>query len=149
MSVPLVGDAAAAGILTRQRMPPAPSSIPPRALALLAVLTLVWGTNWPLFPLAVREVSVWTFRAVSVSIAGVALLAVALALLVAVVQLVAEEILQQYLQAKVIMVGQAVSPHLTTVLAVVVVLVWLVRTEQVPFLGMVVMGFLQLFLVNL
>ena len=44
---------------------------------LLAVLTVVWGTNWPLFPLAVREVSVWTFRAVSVSIAGVALLAVA------------------------------------------------------------------------
>jgi drug/metabolite transporter (DMT)-like permease len=53
------------------------TTIPPRALVLLAVLTLVWGTNWPLFPLAVREVSVWTFRAVSVSIAGVALLAVA------------------------------------------------------------------------
>jgi drug/metabolite transporter (DMT)-like permease len=51
--------------------------IPPRALVLLAVLTLVWGTNWPLFPLAVREVSVWTFRAVSVSMAGLALLAVA------------------------------------------------------------------------
>ena len=40
--------------------------IPPRALVLLAILTLVWGTNWPLFPLAAREVSVWTFRAVSV-----------------------------------------------------------------------------------
>jgi drug/metabolite transporter (DMT)-like permease len=53
------------------------TTIPPRALVLLAVLTVVWGTNWPLFPLAVREVSVWTFRAVSVSIAGVALLAVA------------------------------------------------------------------------
>lgn len=44
---------------------------------LLLVLTLVWGTNWPLFPLAVREVSVWTFRAVALAIAGVALLAVA------------------------------------------------------------------------
>jgi drug/metabolite transporter (DMT)-like permease len=44
---------------------------------LLAVLTLVWGTNWPLFPLATREVSVWTFRAVAVTIAGVVLLAVA------------------------------------------------------------------------
>jgi drug/metabolite transporter (DMT)-like permease len=54
-----------------------PPTIPPRALLLLAVLTLVWGTNWPLFPLAVREVSVWTFRAVSVSIAGLALLGVA------------------------------------------------------------------------
>jgi len=48
--------------------------IPPRALVLLAILTLVWGTNWPLFPLATREVSVWTFRAVSVFVAGAALL---------------------------------------------------------------------------
>jgi drug/metabolite transporter (DMT)-like permease len=48
--------------------------IPPRALLLLPILWLVWGTNWPLFPLATREVSVWTFRAVSVLIAGVALL---------------------------------------------------------------------------
>ena len=53
------------------------AAAPPRALLLLVVLTLVWGTNWPLFPLAVREVSVWTFRAVSVLVAGVALLAVA------------------------------------------------------------------------
>lgn len=49
----------------------------PRALVLLGVLTLVWGTNWPLFPLAVREVSVWTFRAVGVLGAGAILLAVA------------------------------------------------------------------------
>jgi drug/metabolite transporter (DMT)-like permease len=52
-------------------------TIPPRALALLVVLTLVWGTNWPLFALAVRELSVWTFRAVSVTVAGLVLLAVA------------------------------------------------------------------------
>jgi drug/metabolite transporter (DMT)-like permease len=52
-------------------------TIPPRALVLLVILTLVWGTNWPLFPLAVREVSVWTFRAVSVTIAGSVLLLVA------------------------------------------------------------------------
>lgn len=52
-------------------------TIPPRALVLLAVLTLVWGTNWPLFALATREVSVWTFRAVAVVIAGLTLLAVA------------------------------------------------------------------------
>jgi drug/metabolite transporter (DMT)-like permease len=51
--------------------------IPPRALVLLVILTLVWGTNWPLFPLAVREVSVWTFRAVGVTLAGAVLLAVA------------------------------------------------------------------------
>ena len=53
------------------------SQIPPRALALLVVLTLVWGTNWPLFAFAVREISVWTFRAVAVLIAGLSLLAVA------------------------------------------------------------------------
>jgi drug/metabolite transporter (DMT)-like permease len=54
-----------------------PSTIPPRALALLAVLTLVWGTNWPLFPLAVREVSVWTFRSFALFTAGVLLLLIA------------------------------------------------------------------------
>ncbi|MEP7283310.1 MAG: DMT family transporter [Rubrivivax sp.] len=54
-----------------------PSTVPRRALVLLAVLTLVWGTNWPLFPLATREVSVWTFRAVAVTISGAVLLGVA------------------------------------------------------------------------
>jgi len=49
--------------------------IPRRALLLLVVLTLVWGTNWPLFALAVAEVSVWTFRAVSCLVAGSLLLA--------------------------------------------------------------------------
>jgi len=48
-----------------------------KALPLVLVLTLVWGTNWALFPLAVREVSVWTFRAVSLTVAGVLLLAFA------------------------------------------------------------------------
>lgn len=45
-----------------------------KALPLVLVLTLVWGTNWALFPLAVKEVSVWTFRAVSLTIAGLLLL---------------------------------------------------------------------------
>lgn len=52
-------------------------AVPPRALFLLVVLTLVWGTNWPLFAFAVREISVWTFRAVAVTLAGITLLAVA------------------------------------------------------------------------
>jgi drug/metabolite transporter (DMT)-like permease len=43
----------------------------------MVVLTLVWGSNWPLFAFAVREISVWTFRAVAVTLAGVTLLAVA------------------------------------------------------------------------
>jgi drug/metabolite transporter (DMT)-like permease len=51
--------------------------IPPRALILLAILTLLWGTNWPLFPYATREVSVWTFRAIGVTLAGTMLLIVA------------------------------------------------------------------------
>jgi drug/metabolite transporter (DMT)-like permease len=44
---------------------------------LLAVLTLVWGTNWPVFTYAVSEVSVWTFRAIALPVAGVCLLTVA------------------------------------------------------------------------
>ncbi len=52
-------------------------TIPRRALFLLVALTLVWGTNWPLFPYAVREVSVWTFRAVAMTGAGLLLLAIA------------------------------------------------------------------------
>ena len=46
-------------------------AIPRRALVLLRSLTLVWGTNWPLFAFAVREISVWTFRAFAVTLAGV------------------------------------------------------------------------------
>ncbi len=49
-------------------------TVPRRALFLLLALTLVWGTNWPLFPYAVREVSVWTFRGVAMAGAGAALL---------------------------------------------------------------------------
>ncbi|HXE50507.1 MAG TPA: EamA family transporter [Ramlibacter sp.] len=48
-----------------------------KAIPLVLILTLVWGTNWPLFPIAVREVSVWTFRAVSLVAAGLVLLALA------------------------------------------------------------------------
>lgn len=62
--------------------PPAAKSasatrIPRRALALLVLLTLIWGTNWALFPIALREISVWTFRAVGLPVSGLALLAVA------------------------------------------------------------------------
>ncbi len=54
------------------------SSTPLRkAIPLVLILTLVWGTNWPLFPIAVREVSVWTFRGVSLVGAGLVLLIIA------------------------------------------------------------------------
>jgi drug/metabolite transporter (DMT)-like permease len=48
-----------------------------RVLPLVIVLTLLWGTNWSLFTLAVREVSVWTFRAICLIGSGLLLLAVA------------------------------------------------------------------------
>ena len=53
------------------------SAIPRRALVMLVALTIVWGTNWPLFPHAVREVSVWTFRSVAMLVSGLVLLGVA------------------------------------------------------------------------
>jgi drug/metabolite transporter (DMT)-like permease len=38
-------------------------------LALLAALTLVWGTNWPLFKIALDELPVLTFRAIVLVVA--------------------------------------------------------------------------------
>lgn len=51
-----------------------------KALPLVVLLTILWGTNWVLFPLAVREVSVWTFRATCLVGSGVLLLSVARAM---------------------------------------------------------------------
>lgn len=44
---------------------------------LLLFLTLVWGTNWPLFHLAISEISVWTFRGITLPTAGALLLLLA------------------------------------------------------------------------
>lgn len=44
---------------------------------LMALLTLIWGTNWPVITLAVREVSAWTFRALTLPVAGLLLLLLA------------------------------------------------------------------------
>ena len=43
--------------------------VSPRVLALLAALTLVWGTNWPLFKIALDELPVLTFRAIVLVVA--------------------------------------------------------------------------------
>ena len=40
------------------------SRVSPKVLALLAALTLVWGTNWPLFRVALAELPVFTFRTI-------------------------------------------------------------------------------------
>ena len=52
-------------------------AVPRRAIFMLVALTFVWGTNWPLFPHAVREVSVWTFRSIAMTGSGLILLGVA------------------------------------------------------------------------
>jgi drug/metabolite transporter (DMT)-like permease len=50
-----------------------PQPVPRKAIILLIILTLVWGTNWPLF----KEISVWPFRSIALLIAGSTLLAIA------------------------------------------------------------------------
>lgn len=52
--------------------------VSPKVLALLAGLTLVWGTNWPLFRIALDEIPVWTFRTVVLATAVLMLLAILL-----------------------------------------------------------------------
>ena len=52
------------------------SGVSPKVLALLASLTLIWGTNWPLFKIALDEIPVLTFRTVVLSVALVVLYAV-------------------------------------------------------------------------
>jgi drug/metabolite transporter (DMT)-like permease len=47
--------------------------VPLKVLALLAALTLVWGTNWPMFAIALRELPVLTFRTGVLSMAIVVL----------------------------------------------------------------------------
>ncbi|MDP3160726.1 MAG: DMT family transporter [Reyranella sp.] len=53
--------------------------VSPKVLALLGALTLVWGTNGPLFRIALDELPVWTFRTIVLS-AGVIMLSLILLL---------------------------------------------------------------------
>jgi drug/metabolite transporter (DMT)-like permease len=50
--------------------------VSPRVLALLAALTLMWGTNWPLFRIALDELEPWTFRTCTMLIGAVVLAAI-------------------------------------------------------------------------
>lgn len=47
--------------------------VSPKVLALLALLTFVWGTNWPLFSIALAELPVLTFRTIVLTAALVVL----------------------------------------------------------------------------
>jgi len=51
--------------------------VSPKVLALLAALTLVWGTNWVLFKIALDELPVFTFRTL-VLVTGILVLGVIL-----------------------------------------------------------------------
>jgi drug/metabolite transporter (DMT)-like permease len=48
----------------------------PKVLALLAGLTLVWGTNWSMFHVALSELPVLTFRTGSLTVAVIVLFAI-------------------------------------------------------------------------
>jgi len=48
----------------------------PKVLALLAGLTLVWGTNWSMFHIALSELPVLTFRTGSLTVAVIVLFAI-------------------------------------------------------------------------
>lgn len=55
--------------------PAAPGSI--LGVALLIGLTVFWGGNWPAMKLGLRELDVWTFRALCLIVGGIGLLALA------------------------------------------------------------------------
>ena len=48
-----------------------------RTLAPIAVLTLVWGCNWPILKIGVAELAPLTFRALTLPFDAIGLLAVA------------------------------------------------------------------------
>jgi drug/metabolite transporter (DMT)-like permease len=50
--------------------------VSPKVLALLALLTVIWGTNWPLFRIALDELPVLTFRSLVLITAVVVLAAI-------------------------------------------------------------------------
>jgi drug/metabolite transporter (DMT)-like permease len=52
--------------------------VPTKVLVLLALLTVVWGTNWPLFKIALGELPVLTFRSIVLLTASLVLAAILL-----------------------------------------------------------------------
>jgi drug/metabolite transporter (DMT)-like permease len=53
--------------------------VSPKVLALLALLTVVWGTNWPMFKIALTELPVLTFRSITMLTAFAVLTAILMA----------------------------------------------------------------------
>ena len=54
-----------------------PSAAPASSLLLVAILTLVWGCNWPVLKLGVTELAPLTFRATTLPFAALGLLLIA------------------------------------------------------------------------
>jgi drug/metabolite transporter (DMT)-like permease len=54
-------------------------TLPRGAVVLLVLLTLFWGFNWPVMKFTLREVPVWTFRAVCLAGGALGLFAIAAA----------------------------------------------------------------------
>ena len=54
----------------------APHAVPASSLLLVAILTLVWGCNWPVLKLGVTELAPLTFRATTLPFAALGLLLV-------------------------------------------------------------------------
>lgn len=57
--------------------PAASHAVPLKGLALLALLTVVWGINWPLFKMALNELGPWSLRCFSLALGAGAMFAVA------------------------------------------------------------------------
>ncbi len=56
--------------------PTSAKTVPTASLVLIVVLTIVWGCNWPVMKLGVRELAPLTFRSVTLPFAAIGLLLV-------------------------------------------------------------------------
>ena len=59
------------------RSPTAQHAVPASSLVLVAILTLVWGCNWPVLKVGVTELAPLTFRATTLPFAALGLLLIA------------------------------------------------------------------------
>jgi drug/metabolite transporter (DMT)-like permease len=55
----------------------APKRLPPRALAMLAVLTVVWGATWPVMKIGLLELPIFTYRSTAVLAGAIAMFVIA------------------------------------------------------------------------
>lgn len=53
------------------------TTLPRSTWALLAILTLGWGMNWPMIKMAVADIPIWTFRAGCLAVGALGMFAIA------------------------------------------------------------------------